>query len=231
MDGGGCCLQQFPDIQLSYHPNLMTNNSGNHAGGYYYGQNQPSTASSSQAIYIVTQLIQSHEDQTLRIQGLEQDKQDIYNLLQTTIDENNALKRDLMKKELIIEKLKNIMIQSQKTLTINEQDYHLLQSQVTTLSTKLGSLLQENVTLKQQLQQQQQQPQPQQQTSALALVPARNNIAGGGGGKGAKGGVAGGGGGYYISNNPNQAMMAVSTGSVGIGPNQYLSSATKLSYL
>jgi hypothetical protein len=164
----GSYLQQLPDIQLSYHPNLSTTlsttngpyslpgSSGLHGamnGGGYAGSGAMMSTypSASQAVYIVHQLIQNNDTQLTRIQVLEQEKQEIHTYLQQQMDEKNTLQRELQKKELTIEKLKGVLIQSQKSITINEQDYHVLQQQVNLLSKKLATLLQENTSLKQQV--------------------------------------------------------------------------------
>lgn len=112
-----------------------------------YDYLSPST-STSQALYIINQLVHNNNDLVERNATLERDKKRLDVAL---TDKDQQLRQrliELQEKDAALAKMKQLLTQANATITATVEDYRVLQEQVTTLTAKLKEQSLENTHLK-----------------------------------------------------------------------------------
>lgn len=132
----GSMINGLPDINISY---KNTNNMD-------FDYLTPST-SSSQALYIINQLVQNNNELVDRKQWLEQERTRLSSTLTEKDELLHKVTNELQEKEIQTERMKAIISQANSTITATNEDYQVLQKQVQILTKKLQSVMSENQQL------------------------------------------------------------------------------------
>eukprot|EP01033_Poteriospumella_lacustris_P012559 gene12559-8979_t len=142
---GSSLVHGLPDVNISFQSRSMAASAAAVAAEYDYLS--PST-STSQALYIINQLVHNNNDLVERNATLERDKKRLDVAL---TDKDQQLRQrllELQEKDAAVAKMKQLLTQANATITATVEDYRVLQEQVATLTAKLKEQSLENTHLK-----------------------------------------------------------------------------------
>lgn len=143
--GSTSLLQGLPEINISFLSNSASASASALAAEFDYLS--PSTTS-SQALYIVHQLVSTHNDLVTRNEGLVQENQRLQQALTEKDQHLHVQVRKVSEQNQRLSKLQQLLQQANATIAATSEDYHVLQAQVTHLTHTLQEATQENAQLK-----------------------------------------------------------------------------------
>jgi hypothetical protein len=142
---GSSLIHGLPDINISFQSRSVAASASAVAAEYDYLS--PAT-STSQALYIINQLVHNNNDLVERNTFLEKEKKRMDIALSEKETQLRMKLQELQEKETSNLKMKTLLTQANTTISATVEDYKILQEQVQSLTAKLKEMALENTHLK-----------------------------------------------------------------------------------
>lgn len=142
---GSSLIHGLPDINISFQSRSVAASASAVAAEYDYLS--PAT-STSQALYIINQLVHNNNDLVERNTFLEKEKKRMDIALSEKETQLRMNLQELQEKETSNLKMKTLLAQANTTISATVEDYKILQEQVQSLTAKLKEMALENTHLK-----------------------------------------------------------------------------------